>query len=540
MAGLDLAHQILLRVDGERERARLRRVDRTWASAHRLLEPGPRVVVLHASSLAVHETETLRRMYRFDLGVPTSEQNVFDNVSRTFTSYTEPCEPRHLVLVGAHAYVLYRNLWLQCFDMSSRRQLWLKELADHHDARGMAAAGEYVAAAFWDGVVVCRAGDGTVVKLVHPPSAGEYTLCCAFSSDATKLAVAGGVPMIPSNLDDGIHVWSTTDWTIVARIPARGFTTSVNCALSGLDPTNSGLQPSPAHTSCARRHHYSPELTRSRATLAGVAFVGPRQDMLLSGSNDSRFCIWQLPTAESPVPTPRVHAPIYAKAFHGWVGVCAASADGQRILCSVERSDPRCVIFELGPPCPHDALQSVAVKQLAVVEAARVRSASFLGLHPCLLLSDPRLKPSDSLLLQRVVPPGPSQSVTRALEEGAAEAVAWQPPSAYQDFPPLAASQPPPPPATSVAPAHPPGPRHVSWAHDVYSPGCTREALHKAARTKDIPIAWRDPIRVVRLRHAGSVTMTHELDWEAIGDVNEELRDPDHSSASRRAKRRGA
>ena len=455
--------------------------------------PAPRVLVLHASTLAVHD-ETLKPMYSLDLAAPTLTSSIFDNVSRKFSTYTKACTPKHLATLGDHAYVLYHELWLQCFDISSGRQLWLKEIPGYRDSRDIAAAGDYVAAAFWGGVVVCHTS-GSVARQVQPP--GEYALCCALSSDGSKLAVAGGVDMFPTSEDDGIQVWSTDNWTVVARIASREFTTSVNC----------------------------------------LAFVGPRPDLLLSGSNDSRFCLWNLPTR--PAAETR-QSPFFAGRLNDWVDVCTTSADGQRVLCGTVGRGGQSHIAEFTPKCPSPPRPGTdCITQLKSCKVAPVRCASFLGLRSCLLQSDPSQTPSDSLLLQDMRPDSDVPPVRYSLQEEAISAIAWQPPPAS-----LAALLPviqPPPSLTAPAAAtdHAPGQRRVSWAASVRSPGCTRQTLHKAARSMSLPIPWKDPIRVVRLRHAGSVTMTHALDWDAIANVNEELRDCSHATATKRAKRRG-
>ena len=68
--------------------------------------------------------------------------------------------------------------------------------------------------------------------------------------------------------------------------------------------------------------------------------------------------------------------------------------------------------------------------------------------------------------------------------------------------------------------------RVVRWAAGVASPEPTREAFHRRARTADLPIPWRDPVDVVKLRRAGVVSLEHVLDWVAMADVRAELRPP--------------
>lgn len=126
-------------------------------------------------------------------------------------------------------------------------------------------------------------------------------------------------------------------------------------------------------------------------------------------------------------------------------------------------------------------------------------------------------------------------SLTAPRRWGEPEAAAVTPPPSPPAFavrpappappPPAAPPLPVPPlPAAPSPPAAPPppvAPRAVRWAAEVKggdSAGdvTSREALHARARTMRLPIPWRDPITVVRLRRDGATTLTHELDWGAI------------------------
>ncbi len=86
-------------------------------------------------------------------------------------------------------------------------------------------------------------------------------------------------------------------------------------------------------------------------------------------------------------------------------------------------------------------------------------------------------------------------------------------------------------PAAAAAPA-PRARRTVRWAAGVASPEPTREMLHRRARTADLPIPWRDPVNMVKLRRAGETTLEHALDWVAMADVRAELRPGPESASS--------
>ena len=81
--------------------------------------------------------------------------------------------------------------------------------------------------------------------------------------------------------------------------------------------------------------------------------------------------------------------------------------------------------------------------------------------------------------------------------------------------------------------------RRVQWAADVASPGpeSTREALHRLARTMDLPIPWRDPVRFVRLKREGETTHVRELDWDAIYEEGMQV-ERDERSVMGRGRRR--
>lgn len=400
-----VVHNILCFVKGDRARACLRRVDRTWLAAHQLLTAGPRALVLHSTKLSVHDGETLLSMYSIDLEAPTYDGVVaeWDDVrnEQVVRSCTKTCRPARVAVSGNRAFVGYngRTAFLQALDIASRRQVWLVELPDHSDCRCMDVTGTFVAMGCWDGAVaVCHATDGNVFRTFQ---AGSHVMCCSFNTDGSKLAAGTIVSTLPQAGEYGVIVWDTASGAKLHRIPASYFITSVNC----------------------------------------IAFVHASVgvDHILTGSNDAQLKLWRLDQAV-------VRRPRATISFKDWVNACAVLPEGHGqgwwiVANGVMRASGTCTSDVMASRLPLEGVNgddtpfTLPVERWSGPCKVASQGVSFIG--PDLLLSgwmgshSIRSDAINSLIVWRVGDQEPK--LVHPLREKAQFAIGWQPSPSFRD-----------------------------------------------------------------------------------------------------------
>jgi len=191
----------------------------------------------------------------------------------------------------------------------------------------------------------------------------------------------------------------------------------------------------------------------------------------------------------------------------------AAEAAAAAPSCRTEVAEPSAT----APPA--EAAATAPSPSIEAAEPLAAPAEASAAQAPTVIYSPPPPSSAQSSAPPSAVPMLPSSSVTslcyevvRADAPGSEAAT-----SAQEVLPPEA------------APAAQEGRRRVRWGAGVISPEHTREAMHKRARSMNIPIPWQEPIRLVRLRQGGDVS-EHVLDWKAIADVGRDPWAPLHTS----------